>query len=342
MTIRNPGALVPLALRNTLRANGGFEVWQRGAGGSASIAVGASTTAYTADRWYLKTAANEAAVVSAQTGLTNGSQKAARVQRNSGQTGTGAMYFAFPLDTDEIFALRGNIANLSFYVSAGANWSPTSGTLTVNLYCGTGAVGKRNSVAFTGETNPLTGSVNLTPSQSAALVSIGGSAAVATNVTQAELQFTWTPVGTAGANDWFQIDDVQLETGPFTPFERRQFAEELALCMRHFQTSFPYGTAPAQSGGVAGAITVKNPIALGDPSAYIEFEPPMRVAPTITTYNPSAGNANWRDVTAAADATVSVDPVTSIGPSGVLLATSGTITSLGDILCIHHSADAGI
>lgn len=333
---------IGLSHRNVLRANGGMEVWQRGAGASASIAVAASTTAYTADRWYIKTAANQASHVSAQAGLTNPSRLSARIQRDSGQTGTGAMYFAYPLDTDEVIALRGATPILTFYVSAGANWSPTSGTLSVNLYCGTGAVAKRNSSALTGETNPLTGSTALTQSQGATLVTITGSA-VATNVTQAELQFTWTPVGTAGANDWFQVDDIQLEIGlAATPFERFQFAEELAQCMRHFQSSFPYGTAPAQSAGVAGSISTKNPIALGDPSAFVEFEPPMRVAPTVTTYNPSAGNANWRDVTAAADATVSVDPGTSIGPSSVLIVTSGTVTTLGDVLCIHYSADAGI
>ena len=45
----------PLSFRNVLRANGGLEVWQRGAGASASIAAAASTTAYAADRWYIKT-----------------------------------------------------------------------------------------------------------------------------------------------------------------------------------------------------------------------------------------------------------------------------------------------
>ena len=36
--------------RNILSANGGFEIWQRGAGGAASVSIAASTTAYTADR----------------------------------------------------------------------------------------------------------------------------------------------------------------------------------------------------------------------------------------------------------------------------------------------------
>src|SRR5258706_14782778 len=39
-------APLPLSWRNIIGANGGLEVWQRGAGGSASIAVGASLNSY--------------------------------------------------------------------------------------------------------------------------------------------------------------------------------------------------------------------------------------------------------------------------------------------------------
>src|SRR5271170_5972907 len=45
---------------NILSPNGGFTIWQRGAGGSASFSVNASSTQYTADRWYITTGANQA------------------------------------------------------------------------------------------------------------------------------------------------------------------------------------------------------------------------------------------------------------------------------------------
>jgi hypothetical protein len=111
-------------------------------------------------------------------------------------------------------------------------------------------------------------------------------------------------------------------------------------CQRYFRKSFPQGTAVAQNAGVTGAVCIKNPIALGDPSEMVYFNPPMRTTPTITTYNPSGANANWRDVTASSDVTVSVDPATAVGDSGVLLATSGTVATLGDILAIHYTANA--
>lgn len=137
------------------------------------------------------------------------------------------------------------------------------------------------------------------------------------------------------------IANVRLYAGTYAlPYSPRQYGLELELAQRYYRKSFPAGTAPAQSAGVTGAICVKNPIALGDPSVYVAFAPQMMAAPTIVTFNPSAANANWRDVTAASDATVSVDPATAKGPSGVLLATSGAITTLGDVLAIHYTAQA--
>lgn len=141
----------------------------------------------------------------------------------------------------------------------------------------------------------------------------------------------------------YQITNVRLYPAIIpVPYIARPIAVEFELCRREYQKTFPDGTAPAQSAGVTGAVTVKNPIALGDPSEYLQFIPKMRATPTIITYNPSAANANWRDITASADATVVVDSATTIGSSGVLIATSGTITTLGDVLAIHVTADAGL
>lgn len=340
----NIAQVVPLSYRNMIRDNGSFEVWQRG----LSIAVGAASTAYTADRWYLKTI-GDPFTVTQQPGLTNGSQFSGRVQRNAGGAVGGLQVFGYPLDSDQILAMRGSFLALTFNVSTGANWSPTNGTLNYNVYFGTGAVAKRGG-GFTAETNPLTGSL---PVVAGSIANYGIARStygvvVPTNATQAEIQFTWTtPAVAAGANDWVQLDSVQLEvlqsfdTNP-TPFERLQLSESLQLCRSHYRTSIPYGTTVAQNAGVAGSVSIKNPIALGDPAEWIPFDPPMRTNPTFTTYNPSVANANWRNVTAAADVTVSVDPGAAKSTTGCLIATSGTVATLGDILCIHYSADSSI
>lgn len=319
-------------------------MWQRGAGGSASIAVAASTTAYCADRWYLKTGANQAFTVSQQAGLTTQSRWCGRVQRNSGQTGTSTVYFEYPLTTDECIALRGQFITLQLYTSTGANWSPTSGTLTINAYFGTGAEGKRNSVAYTGETNPLTTSVNLATSASAAQTRFTGASAVATNVTQGCLQFSWAPTGTASTNDWVSLDDVQLEAGSSaTAFERISFAAAMVECQRHYCKTFPYATAPAQNAGLTGALyglDNGNGAANGAAIGW-QFPTSMRATPTLTLYNPSAANAQMRSVTTSFDLTATA--ASNVGTNGTgILATSTLSSSIANVAAIHAQADAGL
>src|SRR5206468_781740 len=145
----------------------------------------------------------------------------ARVQRNSGQTGTGAMTFGFPLTTDQVVALRGQKLTISAVLRAGANWSPSSGNLTMTLYVGTGSEGKRGA-GFTGETNvvAMTNAITTTATRYAAT----SSSTVPTNATQGEVQFTWTPVGTAGAADYFEADENQIDLGAAPlPFRRQLF-----------------------------------------------------------------------------------------------------------------------
>lgn len=333
--------------RNALWMNGGLEVWQRGAGSSSAIAVAASTTAYTADRWYLATDANEASVVSAQTGLTTPSQLCARVLRNAAQAGTGAMYFAYPLDTDEILRLRSSKVSFTAAVRAGANWSPASGTLTVNLYVGTGAVGKRGGTPYTSETTVLTIATNLTPGGAVTTITGSSASALPATATQAELQFTWTPVGSAGANDYFEVDDVQIESqlsaSTWTPqnYDRIPFPQMLLGCKRHYQKTFPYNTAPAQA--VNSATNALVSYGLASSLIWVNWELPVetRVTGTLTTYSPYTGStANWYDFTASAS--VAVATSASLTGTKNIVISGASPSATNDLLMIHATTDAGI
>jgi hypothetical protein len=220
--------------RNIIGRMGGLEVWQRG----SSVAVAASSTLYTADGWYLANGANQASTVSRQSGLTDTSTFSARVQRNSGQTGTGTMIFAYPLDTDEIARMRNRKVTLSFSIIGGANFSPASGAVSVNLYCGTGASpAKRGGSSYTGESSAISSTVNVTGSTQR--IVLHSAAVVPSNTTQAELRLAFVPSGTAGAADYLQIDDVQIEETPIAASENPRFDVEplhdvLARCQRHY------------------------------------------------------------------------------------------------------------
>ncbi len=114
-------------------------------------------------------------------------------------------------------------------------------------------------------------------------------------------------VSTAGAT--FYITGVQLEAGTVaTPFERRPYGTELALCQRYFAKTFPQTTAVAQNANESGALDCPiNPTAGTAGLLWTQWVYPviMRASPTITTFNPGAANSNWRNSAGTGDLTAS-------------------------------------
>lgn len=338
--------------RNICWMNGGFEIWQRGAGSSADISVGAGATAYTADRWYLTTGANQASTVSAQTGLVSASNLAARIRRTAAQTGVGVMIFGYPLDTDEIIRMRGNKVTLSFLVQAGATWSPASGTLTAALYVGTGAVAKRGG-GFTGETTVLSVATNLTAGGAAVSVSATSGAVLPATSTQAEIQFTWTPVGTAGATDDFTVDDVQIEcnltatTWTPTDYDRLDVPTMLEGCKRHFTKTFPYSTSPAAGGGFANSESV---IAWSASrvNLYWRYPVELRSNPVISKMHPTTATSSNFLILSSITGTVTnslstiIDTANNTNATKGIMVYSATASAAETAFFIHLAADAGI
>lgn len=327
---------------NIMAPNGGFAVWQRGAGLTASIAVAASTTAYTADRWYLATGALQACTVSAQVGLTAAVQPAhaGKVQRTAGQTGITSITFGYPFTLSEVERMRSQMVSLSAAAKAGANWSPALGAFAINLYVGTGTAGKRGG-GFTNETNPFSMTVDLAAGATNTAITGTSANAVAATSTQGELQITWTPVGTAGVDDSITFDQFCLVAGSIVQaFEDIPFDIALIECKKFFRKSFPYNTAPAQNAGLPGAVATVAQAAtkLG---FYVQFEAvEMHATASFTSYNPSGNSANWIDNTAGTSIAASFD---TVAPSakGVLII-GATVTAANDVLFIHYSADAGL
>lgn len=325
---------LPPGARNLAGRNGGLEIWQRGAGGSASIAVAASTTAYTADGWALKTGANQASVVDQVAGIATGSRFAARVRRNSGQTGTGTMSFEFPLTADEIAAAQSSKVTLSMVLKAGANWSPTSGNLTIELRTGTGSPAKRSAGAYTGDAADIAQTQAITTT--ATRYSYTSAAALGAAVTQASIYLTWTPTGTAGAADDFTIDDVQLEVASAaSSFERRSFEAELAACEFHYEKTYDYATAP-------GATTTNGAEDwLAYATSNVEWRAQSarrrkRATPTVTLWSTTGASGNIRNTTDGSDLAVTPN---NIGETGFTLPINATASK---VYKWHATIDAGI
>jgi hypothetical protein len=99
-------------------------------------------------------------------------------------------------------------------------------------------------------------------------------------------------VGTNAAT--FYITGVQLEAGTVaTPFEHRSFGQELALCQRYYAKTFEQGTAPAQNATTTNAIACRASVTGQPITGQWKLPVSMRSQPTVTTFNPTALNANW-------------------------------------------------
>jgi hypothetical protein len=258
--------------------NSAFQVWQRG----TSISVAASTPQYVADRWYFFNNANQASTVSRQ--VTNDTtnlsfiQYAARVQRNSGQTGTGGINLSQSFETINSIPFAGKTVTFSFYARAGANFSAASSVLNALLIYGTGTDQNISSGGYTGGTNAIFASSTLTTTWQRFTYS----AAMPSTATEIAPYFLFTPTGTAGANDWFEVTGVQLDVGSVAlPFRTNAatIQGELSACQRYFQSL----NGSWSSYGASGSIV----------ASFYRHQTQMRVTPTITvTTSPGLTNAS--------------------------------------------------
>jgi hypothetical protein len=252
--------------------NSGFDVWQRGT--SIATGNGSAGTAYTADRWQsVYTSGSMTTTRQATNDTTNlpNIQYCARVQRNSGQTSTQNVLISQTLETADSIRFTGQTVTLSFWARAGANYSGASNGLLATLVYGTGT-DQNVLFNFNSASAVVTGTKTLTTTWQR--FSITGT--VSTTATELGYYFYYPGVGTAGANDYFEITGVQLETGSVaTPFNRMSgsIQGELAACQRYYFRNAYNGTGTG------------NYIYLGDGQATATTTADIRVNFPVTMRN---------------------------------------------------------
>lgn len=193
--------------RNLLR-NAGFAAWSGGT--SFSNISGSGTGVEVADGWFFVQATAASNSITQQTGTATGARYGLRMGRPAASTSTNALRLWQTLSVDDAYRLRGQEVTLSFTATAGANYSPTSSGLGVKLCTGTTESESGdliNAGGFAGNVNDI----NQTQVISTTKTRYQFTATLASNIKVVGIQFSMTGVGTAGANDWVQIEDVQLE-----------------------------------------------------------------------------------------------------------------------------------
>jgi hypothetical protein len=292
--------------------NSSMQNWQRG----TSIAVTANNAQYTADRWYFYNNPNQASVVSRQatgdtTNLPN-IQYAARMQRNSGQTGVGATGIAQSFETINSVPFAGKTVTFSFYARAGANYSATSSGLFFYVPTGTGTDQNVVFSGYTGRATPVSGTATLTTTWQR----FTATGTIASTVTELSTVFEYTPTGTAGANDYFEVTGVQIDIGSVAlPF--RTYAGtlqgELAACQRYYYrvsgANGPYNTWGTGFGTGTTSATIYAPLMVT-----------MRTTPTVL----DSSTIGIYDASAIVNMT---SPTINANESGIgIVAVSGTVS----------------
>jgi hypothetical protein len=261
--------------------NGGFDVWQR----STSATFAGTLTYPSADRFFgICTGTAPTCTMSRQTADTTGLTYGMRFGRNSGQTNTGQPYVGTAFESLDAKRFAGQTVTLSFYVKAGAN-APLS--LTSQIRTGTGtdqSAASLFSVGWTGGVNnSQTNTVTTTMTRYTQTVTLGST------VNQIMLLFTYTPTGTAGANEWFQVEGVQLELGSYaTTFSRTggTIQGELAACQRYYEKSYRQAVVPGSSGADTNDSVVPiSSVANNESYQTYRFAVTKRTDATITTYS---------------------------------------------------------
>jgi hypothetical protein len=321
--------------------NGGFDIWQRG----TSIAVG-GTNAYTADRYTVTATALAAMTVSRQptSDTTNlpTIQYCARVQRNSGQIGTGGQYMYQNFESVNSIRFAGQAVTFSFYARRGANYSGASNGLSVRVYTGTGTDQNILVGALTGQATPISQTATLTTTWQRFTYT----ATLAASITQVVTGFEYLGVGTAGAADYFEVTGLQLEIGSTaTTFARTGsgIQGELAACQRYYAKSYDIGTAPATNSTSPGLIfAITGNVLVNAYFAATRFPVTMRVAPTVTVYSYTSSSTSRVSDIFGADLAASSGVPQSPSNNGfsVVNSSGGTITAgLGGFI-FHYQASA--
>lgn len=204
--------------------NGDFSNWQRGISFSAP-----STVAYTADRWVSLWGSSNR-VVSRESGF-SGSQYSMRVARTVGTSDTSYTGVMQILESSNVASLQGKTITLSFDARKGANYSGSNNVLLANISTGTVADQGGSTWWSPGWTGVIFNQTSVTLSETAQRYTY--SITVPSNALELAVAFQYQASGTAGAADYFEVTNVQLEIGEASNFDYRPIYEEL-LCKRYY------------------------------------------------------------------------------------------------------------
>jgi len=298
-----------MPFRNAL-INGDMRINQRGTSTNlASMTALGAGMQYVCDRWGVYRTGYATGGQTAQgTNLTTGDlpfneagiTTFARVGRVLSNALTNAILLSYALETQDSVKFKGKNVTVSGYYRTGANFSGSQ--LVIETVTGTGTdEGIQRGSYITGGTNyQLSLSLNTNWSKFTYTTKL------ATTTNQVAVNIIYSPTGTAGANDYFDITGVQLELGSVaTPFEVRPYPVELQLCQRYYVrwvATLQYSHFP-----LFGYVSTTNTSFNGT----IITQTNLRIAPSISSQFSSSGAFTVLSGNSMSVSSMSIDTVSN-------------------------------
>lgn len=319
--------------RKNLIINGDMQIWQRGTSFLNLPSQGA--TNYTADRWNATRYSSGDHDVTRQEVNYLGFQYALRSERSTGDSSGTGRYINQPIESSISRTLAGKNVVLSFYArrGAGAAYTTSEGHLKAYICYHTDNNWLDNGMFYQGFKNASTTLIQSSPlNLSTDFQKFELTGFIPSNVRQIGIAFgTPEGVGTAIANDYFEITGVQLEEGKIsTSFEFIPFQQDLALCQRYYEKSFDINTTPgdgATGDSRKGVGVVFNSTDLN--TQFFTFAVTKRTSPSITFFRPNFINGSgvwavYQNGTSWADRPLTAAWVNQYGFIGSGSVSSGT------------------
>lgn len=289
-------------------------LFQRGTTGSSV------TTAITyggPDRWAYWSGASTAMTVSRDATAADlpatGFKYGFIMQRTSGQTGVIPVCMTQEVESANSYLFQGQVAEVDFTATAGANFSAANGAMTAYIITGTGTDEGVSKMAFAfngggGGSSTWAGqattvadvaTLTTTPTRFAAVGVIPATA------TEVGVVFCYTPVGTAGTNDYVALSGIQLTRNgtlasvaastvamPCTTINCASLDRRPQALETSYQERYAYGIAEPAAGVGVGVTGVLSSTTTCDMSLPLPVT--MRAAPTVTFTGTALSTATWR------------------------------------------------
>lgn len=261
---------VGLGFKNRL-INGSMDIWQRG-----TSFTGSGTITYYADRWCGIQFAGSTSTITRATSIgLPGFQYALRAQRPAASSNLNSINVSQSVESQNCLDIAGNQVTFSFYARAGSNFSAASNILLSQITTGTGT----DQNVYGTYTGAVTTNQNNTISTSWARFS--QTITVPSNATEIAVVLNYTPTGTAGVNDFYEITGCQLELGSnATSFDVLSIGTELMLCQRYLPAFNRVSNVYVGTGWIYGSTSA---------AIFVPFQVSARTNPTGISIAGAAG-----------------------------------------------------